>query len=128
MTRPLPAAMVLFLLMLLLTGCGKSEDDKVPPRTMVTVTVTVDGQPLPMGRISFQVDGQAPGVGDIKDGQAQFSSPVGKCHVEIVGLRMVPRYHEPQEYLPARYNSESKLSADVVPNGENSFTFEVTSR
>ncbi|HEY7428315.1 MAG TPA: hypothetical protein VH682_29040 [Gemmataceae bacterium] len=120
--------MALFLLMIPLTGCQKSEGTKEPARATVTVTVTVDGQPLPAGRILFQVNGQALGMGEIKDGQAQFSSPVGKCHVEIVGLREVPRFHEPQEYLPARYNVESKLSADVVSDGENAFTFKVTSQ
>ena len=35
---------------------------------------------------------------------------------------------EPENFLPKRYNEQSKLSAEVTPGAENTFTFKVTSR
>jgi len=67
-------------------------------------------------------------VDKIKDGTAEFKALAAKCHVEIFGFRKLPNYREPQNFLPARYNMQSKLSADVAPGGENAFTFKVTSK
>jgi hypothetical protein len=48
--------------------------------------------------------------------------------VEITAFRQFGRMREPENYLPKRYNENSKFSAKVLPGGENTFTFKVTSK
>jgi hypothetical protein len=74
------------------------------------------------------VDGRAPGTGQIKDGRAEFRSVAGRCTVEISAFRKFGNMREPENFLPKRFNEQSKLSAEVTSGGENAFTFTVTSR
>jgi hypothetical protein len=124
------------LLVLILTGCGPS----APVPVAVKGTVTLDGVPLPEGRISFITPGQVPEMLDVKDGRFEGKVKPGKKRVEVGAYRptRIPD-HIPasmrammkdgkENYLPPRYHSESTLDAEVVERGENDFPFELTSR
>jgi hypothetical protein len=115
---------------LALAGCGRSG-----PRTYpVSGTVTFNGSPLPDGSIVFMpVDSHvAADAGTIHDGRFTFEAKEGKKRVEIRAVREVGEVIKEmgvrarQSYVPARYNSETTLSAEVVPKGKNEFTFDLT--
>ncbi|MCS7304108.1 MAG: hypothetical protein NZ602_03235 [Thermoguttaceae bacterium] len=113
-------------------GCGQ----KGPQTYPVSGTVTFDGQPIPEGRISFvPEDGKAaPDSAPIVQGKFQFQVKAGRHRVEIVADRptgkvdpvmgMAPR----ESYIPACYNSQTILRAEVTPQGPNQFTFELKSQ
>jgi len=116
-----------------LPGCGGS--GPLP----VSGTVTLDGQPLPSGDILFEpVDGTTSSDGGtIKDGKFSFTSKPGKMKVKIVALREAPgpplkgAMGEPlpntQQYLPAKYNTATELTAEVKKGGDNKFDFALVS-
>ena len=119
----------LVLSALVLGGCGPSGPETYP----VSGTVTWNGQPLPEGHIVFSSeDGSvAPAAGKISDGKFAFRAQAGQKRVEIHADReagpidpfmgTVPR----KPYIPPRYNSETILTAEVIPTGKNEFTFEL---
>jgi hypothetical protein len=119
-------------------GCGHGG------RMSVEGTVTLDGRPLEKGSIQFSplpgTKGPTAG-GDIVNGKFNIL-PVGgpfagKFTVQInaVGLTgrkiLDPRSNtmvdEYAQCLPARYNSQSELQAEVTANGPNRFDFALTS-
>jgi hypothetical protein len=124
------AGVLLFAAVLLAAGCSRG------PRTYpVSGTVTLDGKPLDDGNIYFlpldpNVSADA---GKIEGGAFRFEAREGKVRVEIRASREVPGKRSPmgnirkEEYIPARYNRESTLQAEVRPSGENVYTFELTS-
>lgn len=89
--------------------------------------MTLDGQPLPRGTISFvPADGAtASAGGPIKDGAYLVEMSPGKKRVQIsstkvVGKRQVyqgdpksPVVDEVRESIPPQYNASSTLTADV---------------
>jgi hypothetical protein len=125
------SALLLFLAGgLLVLGCGRGA------RTYpVSGRVTLDGQPLETGDIYFMpVDPNvAADAGKITAGEFRFEAREGKMRVEIRASREVPGKKSPmgnirkEEYIPARYNRETILEADVQPNGKNVYTFELKS-
>lgn len=114
---------------LLLAGCGPSGPTTYPVRG----TVTFNGQNVLDGYITFSPTdvSQAPDAGPIHDGRFAFRAMAGPKRVEIQASRFVGpenpimglRPREP--YIPERYNIESTLEAEVTPNGENEFEFEL---
>src|ERR1700733_7723987 len=99
------------LLALILAGCGP----KTPVPVPVKGTVTLDGNPLPEGRISFITPGQVPEMLDVKDGRFEGKVKPGKKRVEVGAYRptRIPD-HIPasmrammkdgkENYLPPRY-------------------------
>jgi len=116
-----------------IVGCGSSGLDTQP----VSGKVTFDGQPIAEGRILFRGTGSDPRAfsAEIKDGQYQMEAMAGKVRVEITASRPVPgKFDEsnPGEkvpvgemYIPARYNSQSELSAEVTA-GKNELNFDLT--
>ena len=120
-------------------GCGHSG------RVSVEGTVTLDGQPLENGQIQFSpLPGTAgPTAGaDIVDGK--FAIPpsggpfAGNFRVQITKAGLTgkkvfdPRSNsmmdEYAQILPARYNEQSELEAEVAASGPNSFEFTLTSK
>lgn len=102
-----------------LAGCG-------PAVGTVSGTVSVDGQPLEKGVISFvPADGKgAPITVDIKGGAYRAEAQVGPKHVQIsapvvTGKRKeyegpdAPLVEITEESLPPKYNSESELTFEV---------------
>ena len=70
----------------------------------------------------------APAAGKISDGAFTFRCKPGKKRVEISSYRLngkkTPQGRPIGEmYIPKRYNSESKLTADVTFDGKNKFDF-----
>ena len=121
-----------------LAGCGDS------PRQRIEGTVTLDGRPLEKGAINFTplAGTQGPTAGaEIVDGK--FSIPAeggtfaGVFRVEITASRpsgkKVPDQWTGQpvdayeQFLPARYNSQSELEVDVQAGGAKQFEFSLVS-
>jgi len=117
--------------LLALGGCGQ----KGPASYPVFGTVTLDGQPIPEGRISFIPEGgkAAPDSGPIQNGKFQLRVKADRHRVEITADRPTGKIDPvmgmaPREcYIPACYNSQSILTAEVKPDGPNQFTFELKS-
>jgi hypothetical protein len=116
-----------------IVGCGSSGLDTQP----VSGKVTFDGQPISEGRILFRGTGSDPRAfsAEIKNGQYQMEALAGKMRVEITASRPVPGKCDGAEegetvpvgemYIPARYNSQSELTAEVT-SGKNEFDFALT--
>jgi hypothetical protein len=104
------------------------------PKTYeVSGTASLDGQPIAQGDITFlAADGSvSPDHGKIENGRFQARVKGGKKKVEIRATREVgrgplgPRY---DEYVPARYNSQTILTAEVpTTDGTNRLDFPLQS-
>lgn len=116
-----------------LPGCGGAG-----PRS-VSGTVTVDGQPLTSGEILFEPEDttKSPDAGQIKDGKFAFSAKTGKVKVKITAMREIPgktlvgamgeTLASTEQYLPAKYNTATELTAEVKASG-NSFEFPLVTK
>lgn len=111
-------------------GCGGG-DGKVP----VSGVVTFDGSPMPDGYITFTPEGGGtPEAAPIAAGNYQVAVKPGTHRVEVEASRFVGEKNpimglQPREqYVPARYNSETSLRSEVTPTGENVFSFDLTSK
>ena len=127
------------LLALTLAGCGDAR------RQSVRGTVTVDGQPLKEGAIRFipTEDASGPTAGaNIVDGQFEIPKETGtfagKFKVQITARRPSSKLmRDPEtgqatrgfeQYIPAKYNTRTELTADVKAGEDNEFTFDLKSR
>ena len=135
-------------LLLSLTGCGDSSD-----RKSLEGTVTLDGVPLAEGDIAFvPLNGtQGPTAGGKITKGEFFVSPeggtfVGKFRVKISAIRKTGKQvpdptasmmdpsvkvglvDDYEQYIPARYNEQSELTAEVTAGGENRFPFALSSQ
>jgi hypothetical protein len=137
-------------------GCSRGLDDL--PREPVAGTVTMDGLPLSEAVIQFYPTGDAsngPTAGanaEIKDGQFTIpreDGPVpGKYKVSISHAEL--KDYKPKargrakvevntsipnrikkigpELIPARYNAQSELAAEIKPGGVSDLKFELKSK
>ena len=124
----------LTLLFALIAAGGCSEGG--PRRYPVSGTVTLDGQPVPEGRVRF-VDPdmkQDADVGKITDGAFSFRSTPGPRRVQIMvpretgelSDRGAPLY---EEAVASEFSGDqSRLLVEVRTDGKNEYRFEVTSR
>jgi hypothetical protein len=127
-------SLLLLAACLAVLGCSKSN------KATVYGTVTVDGEPAPVGFVSFfAVDGRAPTAGGpIRDGQYTAEVKPGVCKVQIrvpkeAGERKL--YETPGsptqkvwvESLPAKYNEKTELQFDVQP-GSNEKSFDLKTK
>lgn len=124
------SAVTLLLALLFAAGCGAG-DGKV----LVTGTVTFDGSPMPDGYITFTPEGGgAPEAAPIAAGKYQVAVKPGPHRVEVEASRFVGEKNQimglqPREqYVPARYNSETTLRSEVTSAGEKVFAFDLTSK
>ena len=127
------ALMLMLLSMLPFSGCGSGEQFQA-----VSGTVTVDGEPLKKGIITFFAIGEgSTSGGEVIDGSYSLAadrgpSP-GKYRVEITGSRptgktefdidLKKKVDVEEQFLPPRYHAKSELTAEVVASGENKFDF-----
>jgi len=122
-------------------GCGPGGD-----RAGVSGKITLDGQPLPSGSIAFEpIEGtQSPSAGaEIRDGSYAIDRDKGptsgKFRVKINSQRKTGKkiaagspappgtlVDETVEAVPARYNKQSQLRAELKA-GSNPVHFELTS-
>jgi hypothetical protein len=123
------AAAVLATLALapLLGGCGGPANGGVP----ITGQVTLDGQPVKEGAISFMpVDGKSASAGGkIIDGKYECAVPPGEKSVTIYANRVTGQQpRDPsnpggekidivEQYIPAKYNTNSTLKITVPAEG-----------
>jgi len=120
-----------------LPGCGKVEEKAYP----VSGTVSLDGKALDDGEIYFvrAEKGDLQTV-PIKGGSFSGKVKAGKQRVQINAFRATkPQgaasgmtggiYDQPgrENYIPAKYNVESTLTADVSASGPNQLKFDLTS-
>jgi len=116
----------------LLIGCSHQ-----PPLYEVTGSVTFDGQPIPEGDLLFITPAgtRGPDPAKLAGGKYELKTTAGKKRVEISASKIRPggargAGGEPvaEEYVPARYNIQSELTADVQAKGKNTFDFELGSK
>lgn len=134
------ASYVLLLAMLMVAGgCGGSSRTA---RKLVAVsgTVTLDGRPLPEGFVTFvsPIEGHFEAF-PITEGAFAGKAGLGNRRVEIIAMRDLPPPGSgpnpsgplravQENYLPAKYSTESTLSAEVTEAGPNEFTFDLKMR
>jgi hypothetical protein len=128
MKRMLPYMAVVFL-----CGCGPSD----PGLYKISGTVSFDGQPVEKGTIVFEPVDSIPGNGaggEIHHGVFTLQSRQGKKKISIRATRPIPgkwnnvmKVPAIQQYIPAEYNSKTTLTAEVLPEGENHFEFNLVS-
>jgi len=119
-------AMAIFGL-IFIVGCGGGG----PERCKVTGTVTLDGQPLETGEVLFlPADGQGPSDAcQIVAGSFEGEVAPGSKKVEITATKEVPPAEAGgmPDYInlvPAQYNTQTTLTADIKDGGE-ALTFEL---
>jgi hypothetical protein len=109
-------------------GCAESEF--VP----VSGAVTWNGAPMPVGEVIFMpADNRtSPAAGKVENGAFEFMSKPGLMRVEIQAARETGEIHPTEGYkltelyVPARYNKQSGLTAEVTRDSDNHFTFDLT--
>ncbi|NLE38203.1 MAG: hypothetical protein GX621_09290 [Pirellulaceae bacterium] len=116
-----------------------------PQRRGIEGTVTLDGQPIPEGYIKLvPLEGtRGPTAGaSIVDGRFSIDAAkgtfVGTFRVEILATRETGRqafdtlakeaYTVREQYIPAKYNTASELTAEISDSGPNLLGFELVSR
>jgi hypothetical protein len=112
--------------LMMIVGCAPASDV-----VEVTGDVTWNGLPMPSGMIVLHpVDSQLAAVGgQIRDGKFVVHSKPGKMRVQIEAVRTTDRIDSAtgtklgEMYVPARYNSQTTLEADVARDGANHFVF-----
>lgn len=130
-------------LLCLFSGCGR---DDGPATYQVSGTVTLDGKPVEDGQIVFRAVGGTDKAyaGKVTNGTFSFPSTAGQKQVEISSLQEATAKKgmiggisgdpvSPEnpavvvtEKIPARYNAQTTLTADVTSGGPNKFDFELT--
>lgn len=124
----------LCLLLGLAISLGCTAQRAAPSRFPVSGTVSIDGKPLDKGIIYFKTvsEGSVDAL-DIVDGKFSGEVEPGERRVEITALRPAqggtPGMDAGEEnYIPAKYNTKSTLSATVAEGQTNEFDFPVTSK
>jgi hypothetical protein len=111
----------------IVAGC--SERGKYP----VSGVVTFEGKPVNYGTISFVPvePGAHPDAGRIENGRFHLLVAPGVKRVEITASRPLPpeKQEHPElgtayeDYLPAQFNTETTLSAEILPGHNPELTF-----
>jgi hypothetical protein len=116
-----------------LAGCGDG-------KTVVNGTVTLDGEPVPKGAVTFvRSDGDLVREGAvIEKGAFQVRVPPGKYRIEVNGRKVVGKKTQKgmngqdeeieltEELFPEKYNLKSELTADIK-SGDNPVKLELSS-
>jgi hypothetical protein len=135
------------LMLAALVGCGESD---ALPREAISGTVTLDGQPLKEGIIQFMPAVSATGEGTVAGGPiregkfeiARNEGPTpGSYSVTILsggtGADPLPAGTAPgegtpnkpaKERIPAKYNAQTTLTAEVKKGDPNKFEFALTTK
>ncbi|WP_437206848.1 hypothetical protein [Planctomicrobium sp. SH664] len=118
--------------LLSLVGCGKTD---VRPEYPVVGEVTFDGSPVSDGRITFrQTTGEERAFsGRIEEGKYSLTAEPGPMSVVITAARPSGKFDRSNDvpvplgemYIPAKYNSETTLTAEVAATDKNVFDFKL---
>jgi len=133
-----PASFPLVMALLFgVAGCGSDG----PPRLRVVGAVTLDGQPLADGAISFIPTGKGVAAGATIAGgryvvegargptpgeyrvEIRSSAPSGKQLKDSFGQASIS---EMESIIPARYNDKTTLRAEITAAGPNQFDYSLT--
>jgi hypothetical protein len=125
--------LALVTLLLAAVGCGSSMP--ALKNAPVKGTVQLDGKPMTEGEVSFGIAGEVPIIIPVVNGAYVGEAVQGANRVEVRAYRQgTPVMMGDQQfggdkenYIPAKYNLQSTLKADVTAAGPNEFNFEVTS-
>jgi hypothetical protein len=122
----------------LCAGCGGQGSG--PEKVVVEGRVTFDGTPIANGEVRFHpIEGTRGAVsgGPIRQGayaaQGKGGVPVGRHRVEIQAFRPSPGQEAHPEgapveqYLPARFNESSTLTAEIIAD-TRTLDFELSSK
>ena len=129
-----PCFLMFALLASLSAGCGG-------PRTgTVSGDVTLDGQPMKKGQITFApVDGKSTGaMADVADGKFSATVPAGEMKVAIVSDKVVgtrkmydtpdsPKVDVTVQVVAPRFNTTTTLKT-TVKGGSQTEKYDVTSK
>ena len=119
-----------------LGGCGRPPDgaDSAP----VSGSVTLDGEPLAEGEISFVIPGEWPSTLRVEEGAFSGSARVGANRVEIRRFKIPPvaplappepdKIPSKRNVIPERFSDRSELAAEVATGAANEFRFGIESR
>ena len=116
--------------LLLLVGCSRSDR---PPLGMVSGTVTLDGKPLADARLIFEpAEGGRASTGSTdREGKYELiyirKDKGAKVGTHLVRISIANPDADNVELLPARYNTQSVLEAEVK-QGDNTIDFPLTSK
>jgi hypothetical protein len=126
--------LVLALVVTIASGCPQPEG---PPTYPVSGEVTFDGKPVAEGQIIFEPaesDGTRPAAGPISEGKFRFEIEPGSKRVKVVAEREVGDVdpvmgaRRRENYIPAKYNEKSELTAEVTTDEEqNIYSFPMQS-
>jgi hypothetical protein len=121
---------LVLLALLIFGGCG----DNGPTEYGVSGSVTLDGQPIEQGEIQFIPADKQGTLQACPIGNGKFECRVteGQKRVEITATREAPTPAADGlpnfvSYIPAAYNAQSTLTAEVKAGGDNTFTFDLKS-
>jgi hypothetical protein len=128
--RMLKHRLFLVLLSLSVVGCG----DGKPPKYELSGTVTFDGKRVPEGSIMFRPSDNrsAPETTQIVDGKYSLQLPAGQKSVMIEASRFVGPVDKTMgqrprdQYIPFKYNVESKLTMEVKAENGGVHDFTLT--
>ncbi|MDR3620961.1 MAG: hypothetical protein P4L85_16535 [Paludisphaera borealis] len=121
-------------------GCS----DEGPVRQAVSGTVALDGKPLATGSITFvPVEGATAATAEVVDGAFQTGRSTGpapgRYQVEIVAVqstgKTIPHpdfpettIEEVRNLVPPRYNVKTELKAEVKPDANEPYKFDLSSQ
>ena len=121
---------ILSSLLILLFGCSSETDSRMPDRNSVTGSVTLDGEALQDGSITFYSEGDAElGIRSstsINDGKYKLLVTPGEKKVMVNQLVDISEL-KTIEKIPAKYNSKTTLEADVTVENRT-FDFELKTK
>ena len=120
---------------MMMAGIGGCSGESGPPLFPVEGTVTLDGLPLPDGYIAFYPteNGLDADTASITDGAFSLQATQGGKRVEITAQRPIPGTLSPlgapevEQYIPDRFNKDSKLEAHIAPQARNTLEFRLES-
>ncbi|HWL08692.1 MAG TPA: hypothetical protein VNQ76_09815 [Planctomicrobium sp.] len=125
---------LLMMIVTILPGCGGTPSDR-PNLAPVQGVVTLDGNPVEGAIVTFLPEKGRPSSGvSGKDGHYQLNyireimgAALGHHQVQITTVDRSEGAAPFKELFPAKYNSKTELTADVV-SGKNTINFDLESK
>ncbi|QDU09764.1 carboxypeptidase-like regulatory domain-containing protein [Gimesia aquarii] len=132
--RPFLFSFFCVLLCLVLVGCFGGSQEPLPELTDVIGVVTLDGKPLADANVTFNPKEGGPSFA-LTDENGKFTLMFNKdTKGATPGTHVVKIIKEENaevagsNLVPAKYNENSTLTADVKKEGPNEFEFNLTSK